>query len=45
MKILLASPLGFCAGVKRAVLALDEALAAGSGPIWALHEIVHNASV
>ena len=45
MKILLASPRGFCAGVKRAVRALDEALAAGSGPIWALHEIVHNASV
>lgn len=45
MKILLVSPRGFCAGVKRAVHALDKALHAGGHPIWALHEIVHNASV
>lgn len=42
MKILLASPRGFCAGVTMAVQALDEALALFGPPIYVYHEIVHN---
>lgn len=44
MKILLASPRGFCAGVNRAVETLEKALKRG-GPLFALHEIVHNRRV
>ncbi len=42
MKIILASPRGFCAGVNMAVESLDLALAAFGPPIYVYHEIVHN---
>ena len=45
MKILLASPRGFCAGVNRAVETLDAVLRRDTGPVYALHEIVHNRRV
>lgn len=45
MKVLLASPRGFCAGVNMAVESLDLALQAFGPPIYVYHEIVHNQHV
>lgn len=45
MKILLASPRGFCAGVKRAVETVTAALEKYGSPIYVRHEIVHNKNV
>ena len=42
MKILLASPRGFCAGVNRAIATLREALRKFGEPLYVYHEIVHN---
>jgi 4-hydroxy-3-methylbut-2-en-1-yl diphosphate reductase len=42
MKVLLASPRGFCAGVNMAIESLDLALATLAPPIYVYHEIVHN---
>ena len=42
MKILLATPRGFCAGVEMAVESLDLAIRAFGTPIYVYHEIVHN---
>ena len=42
MKILLASPRGFCAGVNMAIESLELALQAFGAPIYVYHEIVHN---
>jgi 4-hydroxy-3-methylbut-2-enyl diphosphate reductase len=42
MKVLLASPRGFCAGVNMAIESLDLALRSLEGPIYVYHEIVHN---
>lgn len=42
MKIQLANPRGFCAGVDRAVEIVDRALDAFGAPIYVRHEIVHN---
>ena len=42
MKVLLASPRGFCAGVNMAIQSLDLALEAFGAPIYVYHEIVHN---
>jgi 4-hydroxy-3-methylbut-2-enyl diphosphate reductase len=42
MKVLLASPRGFCAGVNMAIESLDLALASLAPPIYVYHEIVHN---
>ena len=42
MKILLASPRGFCAGVNMAIESLELALKAYGAPIYVYHEIVHN---
>jgi len=42
MKILLASPRGFCAGVNMAIESLELALRAFQPPIFVYHEIVHN---
>jgi 4-hydroxy-3-methylbut-2-enyl diphosphate reductase len=42
MKIILASPRGFCAGVNMAIESLDLALAAFGPPVYVYHEIVHN---
>jgi 4-hydroxy-3-methylbut-2-enyl diphosphate reductase len=45
MKILLATPRGFCAGVVRAVEIVDIALRRFSPPIYVRKEIVHNRAV
>lgn len=42
MKVLLASPRGFCAGVNMAIDALELALQTLPPPIYVYHEIVHN---
>ncbi len=42
MKILLANPRGFCAGVDRAVDIVELALLAYGKPIYVKHQIVHN---
>jgi 4-hydroxy-3-methylbut-2-enyl diphosphate reductase len=42
MKIILASPRGFCAGVNMAIESLDLALDAFGPPVYVYHEIVHN---
>src|SRR5690606_28866060 len=42
MKILLAAPRGFCAGVNMAIESLDLALQAFGTPVYVYHEIVHN---
>jgi 4-hydroxy-3-methylbut-2-enyl diphosphate reductase len=42
MKIQLANPRGFCAGVDRAVEIVDRALDLFGAPIFVRHEIVHN---
>ncbi len=45
MKVILASPRGFCAGVNMAIESLDLAIAAFGTPIYVYHEIVHNTYV
>ncbi len=42
MKILLANPRGFCAGVDRAIEIVEHAVAAFGAPIYVRHEVVHN---
>jgi 4-hydroxy-3-methylbut-2-enyl diphosphate reductase len=42
MKILLANPRGFCAGVNMAIECLDEAIQRFGTDIYVYHEIVHN---
>jgi 4-hydroxy-3-methylbut-2-enyl diphosphate reductase len=42
MRVLLASPRGFCAGVNMAIDALDLAIQSLPAPIYVYHEIVHN---
>jgi 4-hydroxy-3-methylbut-2-enyl diphosphate reductase len=42
MKILLANPRGFCAGVNMAIESLELALKSLAPPIYVFHEIVHN---
>ncbi len=45
MRVLLASPRGFCAGVNMAIDSLDLALRAFGAPVYVFHEIVHNRHV
>ncbi|MBN1851116.1 MAG: 4-hydroxy-3-methylbut-2-enyl diphosphate reductase [Pirellulales bacterium] len=45
MRILLASPRGFCAGVHMAIASLELALESNGPPIYVYHEIVHNRHV
>ena len=45
LKILLASPRGFCAGVDRAIEIVKKALAKFGSPVYVRHEIVHNRQV
>ena len=45
MKIILAQPRGFCAGVVRAIDVVERALAKYGAPIYVRHEIVHNRHV
>jgi 4-hydroxy-3-methylbut-2-enyl diphosphate reductase len=42
MKILLANPRGFCAGVDRAIEIVEKVLDAFGAPIYVRHEVVHN---
>ncbi len=42
MKILLANPRGFCAGVDRAIDIVERALSLFGAPIYVRHEVVHN---
>jgi len=45
MRIILARPRGFCAGVERAILCVEEALDRFGPPVYVLNDIVHNAHV
>src|SRR3954466_5287416 len=42
MKIILANPRGFCAGVNMAIESLERALEFFGAPLYVYHEIVHN---
>jgi 4-hydroxy-3-methylbut-2-enyl diphosphate reductase len=42
MEILLANPRGFCAGVDRAIIIVEQALEKFGAPIYVRHEVVHN---
>ena len=45
LEIVLASPRGFCAGVDRAILIVENALKKWGPPVYVRHEIVHNRHV
>jgi 4-hydroxy-3-methylbut-2-enyl diphosphate reductase len=45
MKIILANPRGFCAGVNMAIESLERALELFGTPLYVYHEIVHNLHV
>ena len=45
LKIYLASPRGFCAGVKRAIDIVEKSLIKYGKPVYVRHEIVHNKQV
>lgn len=45
MKILLAAPRGFCAGVDRAISIVETAIQKFGAPVYVRHEIVHNKHV
>jgi 4-hydroxy-3-methylbut-2-enyl diphosphate reductase len=45
MRIVLANPRGFCAGVDRAIEIVERALAMFGSPIYVRHEVVHNRHV
>jgi len=42
MKIVLANPRGFCAGVDRAIDIVERALERFGAPVYVRHEVVHN---
>lgn len=42
IKVLLANPRGFCAGVDRAIEIVERALTVHGAPIYVRHEVVHN---
>ena len=45
MRIIVAKPRGFCAGVERAIKAVERALERYGAPVYVLNHIVHNAHV
>ena len=45
MKVILANPRGFCAGVNMAIDVVDQVLALRGPPVYVYHEIVHNRHV
>ncbi|RQS31624.1 4-hydroxy-3-methylbut-2-enyl diphosphate reductase [Burkholderia sp. Bp8992] len=45
MRVILAQPRGFCAGVVRAIEIVDRALQQHGAPVYVRHEIVHNRHV
>lgn len=42
MKLLIAAPRGFCAGVDRAIIIVEKAIEKYGAPVYVRHEIVHN---
>lgn len=42
LRLLIAAPRGFCAGVDRAILIVEKALEKYGAPVYVRHEIVHN---
>ena len=42
MKIVMANPRGFCAGVDRAIEIVERALELFGAPVYVRHEVVHN---
>ena len=42
INIALANPRGFCAGVERAIIIVEQALKKFGAPIYVRHEVVHN---
>ncbi|CAN7438236.1 4-hydroxy-3-methylbut-2-enyl diphosphate reductase [Phenylobacterium sp. LjRoot225] len=42
MKLFLANPRGFCAGVERAIAIVEQMLSTAEEPVFVRHEIVHN---
>jgi 4-hydroxy-3-methylbut-2-enyl diphosphate reductase len=42
LKVLIAAPRGFCAGVDRAIMIVERALEKFGAPVYVRHEIVHN---
>ena len=42
MKVILANPRGFCAGVDRAIEIVERALEKYGAPIYVRHEVIHN---
>ena len=45
LKVLLASPRGFCAGVDRAIEIVKKSIEKYGSPVYVRHEIVHNKRV
>src|SRR5512142_1149278 len=45
MKVILANPRGFCAGVNMAIDCVEQVLAVKGPPVYVYHEIVHNRHV
>ncbi len=45
LRVVLAGPRGFCAGVDRAIRVVEEALRRYGAPVYVRHEIVHNRTV
>ncbi len=45
MRVILAKPRGFCAGVERAIKCVEQALERYGAPVYVLNDIVHNANV
>ena len=45
MKLLLAAPRGYCAGVDRAIQVVEKALEVYGKPVYVRHQIVHNEHV
>lgn len=45
LKVLLAAPRGFCAGVDRAIQIVERAIEKYGAPVYVRHEIVHNRHV
>jgi len=42
LKVLIAAPRGFCAGVDRAIMIVERAIERFGAPVYVRHEIVHN---